>query len=214
MTRGIEARPGVESRIPGLHRHGIELPLQFAGLGSNDCKKPGHVQVVAGADQQVVVDDDGRHRREVLFVEVGNLDVPALLAGAGIERHEIVVRRLEIEIVAPHRRAAIADVRAAPGLPVGPPEHPAVARVHRPHVVGRGHVQDVVHLQDRALHVGRGARAELAGAHAADDDRRRAAAAPAAAAGRAGGPGPTLRRAVQARVRFFTVDVLICVSAL
>ena len=33
VTRRVEAGPGVEAGIALLHRHGVELPLQFAALG-------------------------------------------------------------------------------------------------------------------------------------------------------------------------------------
>ena len=123
----------------------------------------------------------GASRREVLLVEVGDLDVPALLAGARVEGDEIVVVRLHVQVVAPHADAAMAGVRAAARLPVELPEHRAVARVDRPEVVGRGRIEHAVHHQDRSAN-GRGtAGVELAGPLAADDDRRTAATAAAAA---------------------------------
>ena len=168
----------------------------------------------------MVVDDDGRHRREVLLVEVGNLDVPAFLAGPRVERDEVVVGRLEEEIVAPDGGAAVADVRAALRLPVVAPQLASVAGVHRPDVVGRGHIEDAVHLQDGALDLGVAPARELSGAFAADDDRRRGAAAEAAAPaeataaprGRRG--SPAVKRDVHASVRFLTVVWLTCFSAL
>ena len=45
---------------------------------------------------------------------------------------------VEEEVVAPHRGAAIADVRASLRLPEIPPELPAVARVERPDVIAAG----------------------------------------------------------------------------
>ena len=162
VPRRIEARPRVEPGIARIHRHRVEDPLALAGLRIVRLQEAGRVEVVAGADQHVVVDDDRRHRREVLLIEVGDLDVPAFLAGARVERHEVVVGRLEEQGVVPHRRAATADVRAALRLPEVLPELAAVARVHRPDVVGRGDVEDAVHLEDRALDGGVRRRREIA----------------------------------------------------
>ena len=177
MPGGIEVGPGVEAGIAGLHRHGVEDPVALAGFGVVRLEEPGRVEVVARSDEHVIVDDDWRHRREVLLVEVGDLDVPALLAGLDVERHEVIVRRLEEEVVAPDGRAAIADVRAALRLPVVAPQLAAVARVDRPDVVGRGHIENAVHLQDGALDLRGAAGRELTSAFAADNDRRRDAAA-------------------------------------
>ena len=75
-------------------------------------------------------------------VEIGDLDVPAFLAGFRVERDEVVVRRLEEQVVVPDRRAAIADVRRAARLPEVVPDFAAVERVERPHVVRGGDVQN------------------------------------------------------------------------
>ena len=148
------------------------------------------------------------------FVEAGDLDVPALLARARVERHEVVVGRLEEQVVVPHAGAAVADVRAAARLPEVAPQLVAVVRVERPDVVGRRHVEDAVHLQDRALDVRRAAYANssLPSPPTITGARRAAAAAAAAAATaaarRAGSPPVSL--ATQASDRFFTVVWLIC----
>ena len=81
--------------------------------------------------------------------------VPAFLAGLRVERHEVVVRRLHVEVVVPDAEAAVGDVRAAARLPVVVPELAAVARVDRPGVVGRRDVQRAIHHQRRALDVRR-----------------------------------------------------------
>ena len=70
MPRGLETRPGVETGIARLHRHGIELPLQLAGFGIVRLEEAGQIEVVAGADQHVVANDDRRHGGKVLLVEV------------------------------------------------------------------------------------------------------------------------------------------------
>ena len=127
------------------------------------------VQVVAGADEHVVVDDHRSRGREVLLVEIRNLHVPALFARACVQRDEVIVGRLEEQVVVPERSAAVADVRTALGFPVVVPDHAAVPRIDRPHVVGRRDVEDVVHHQDRPFDIRRSAGRELAGAFAADN---------------------------------------------
>ncbi len=142
----------------------------------------------------MVVHHDRRHRREVLLVEVGVLLVPAFLAGLRVERDEVVVRRDEVQVVLPETDTAVGDRRAALGLPEVVPQLAAITGVHRPRVVGRGHVERAVDHQRRALDVGWHGR-QAVGAGAADDDRRataaEATAAPASTgAGRQpGGPG-------------------------
>ena len=123
----------------------------------------------------------------------------------GIERDEVIVGRFHEQPVAAHAEAAIADVGAALGLPEVVPELAAVARVHRPGVVGRGEVENAVDRENGRADVRTAAAARIRCAFAADD--RRGAAAPKrrhrvrAAATAAGGD-----LAVQARVRFLTLD--------
>ena len=172
VPRRVEAGPGVQSRIAGIHRHHVQLPLQLPGLGVVRLKKARRIQIVTGADDDMVVNDDRGGRREVLLLEVGNLDVPFLLAGLGVEGDQIVIRRLEVQRVVAECRAAVADVRAASGLPVVLPADTAVVRVECPDIVWCGHVQHFVHHQDGSLDVRRTAGCEFAGADAADDHRR------------------------------------------
>ena len=115
----------------------------------------------------------GRRRREILLVEIGDLDEPAFFAGFRVERDQVVVRCLEEQRVVPDGRTAIADVRGAARLPEVVPDFAAVERVERPHVVGGGDVQNAADLQNGALDRAAG---ELARAHAADDRRRQTAA--------------------------------------
>ena len=75
------------------------------------------------------------------------------LPGGGVEGDEVVVRGQEVEPVAVHAHAAVADVDAAPRAPVEVPELAAGARVHRPHVVGRGQVEHPVDEEGRGLDV-------------------------------------------------------------
>ena len=133
----------------------------------------------------VIADHDRRHGGEILLVEIGDLLVPALLAGPRVERDQVIVRRFHVQPVALHAEAAIADVRAALGLPEVVPEVVAVARVDRPGVVGRGEVEDAVDLQNRRADVGvAAADRRVARAFAADDGRRAPLPKPSAAARR------------------------------
>ena len=108
---------------------------------------------------------------EILEAEIGDVLVPALLARPGVERHQVVVGRLHVEIVVPHPEAAIGDVRAAPGLPVVMPHLAPVARVHRPGVVRHREVERAVDDEHRALDGATAAGDEVASAFAADDYR-------------------------------------------
>ena len=110
--------------------------------------------------------------------------------------------------------AAIADVRAALGLPEVMPDARARRGRRRAQALsGVAEVQDAVHLQNRRADVGAAAAAgRVAGAFAADDGRGAASAATAAAATAAA--GPAVMRLVQASVRFLTFDWLIWVSLL
>ena len=75
------------------------------------------------------------------------------LPGGGVEGDEVVVGGDEVQVVAVHPDAAVADVDAALGAPEVVPDLAAGARVDRPHVIGRGEVEDAVHEQRRRLDV-------------------------------------------------------------
>ena len=111
----------------------------------------------------------GRRRRKILQAEVGNDLVPALLAGLGLERDQIVVGRLHVEIVVPHPEAAIADVRSASRLPVVVPPFVPIARIERPGIVGGRDVDRAVHDERGSLDRVPAAADELAGSLAADN---------------------------------------------
>ena len=203
--------------IAGLHRHRVELPLPLAGLRIERLQEAGRVQVVAGADEHVIADDDRRHRREVLLLEVGDLDVPAFLAGSRVERDQVVVGRFEEQVVVPDRRAAIADVRAAARPPEVVPELAAVARVERPDVVGRSDVErcrSPCRIAPLTFVVPRRDSPVPSPPTIVVRRRRRQRTAEAAAAGAAARGDPPFSRDTQASVRFFTVVWLTCVSAL
>ena len=132
--------------------------------------------------------------------------MPALLAGLGVERDQVIVGRLHVQVVVPHAEAAIADVRAALGLPEVVPQLAAVARVHRPGVVRHGEVQRAVHLQHRALD-GAAAGRDIARTFAADDQVRRRRRRRVRRVRRPPAlPAPGVTRVIQASVRFFTLD--------
>ena len=132
-----------------LHRHGVELPLQIAGFGIERLQEARRIDIVARAHQHVIPDHDGRRRREIALRQIGDLLVPALLAGLRVERDQVIVRRLHEQVVVPHAQAAIADVGAALGLPEVVPQLAAVARIHRPGVVRHGEVQRAIDLRAR-----------------------------------------------------------------
>ena len=169
VARGVEALPGVEPRIAQVHRYGVKAPLLRTGFRIERHQVTRRVEIVSGADDDVVADRHRRRRQEILLAERRRLLVPALFAGPRVERNEIVVGGDEVEIVAPHRDAAVADVRAPLRLPEVMPQLVAVMRIERPHVVGRRDVQDVVDRENRALDRGRTATGDRAAPFAADD---------------------------------------------
>ena len=100
-------RPSSGARVHHFH---CTAPVS----GSRDFEESGDIErVAAGADNDMVANDDGRGRREVFLLHVGDLDVPAFFAGFGIERDEVVVGGFEEQPVAVHADAAVADVDAA-----------------------------------------------------------------------------------------------------
>ena len=145
----VQVLPRVEARVARFLRRGVPLPLQIAGLRIERLQEPGHVEVVARSDQDVVVDDDRRHRVEVLLLETGQLPGPALLAGARVERDQVVVGRHEKQIVVPHPDATVSDVRPPARLPHVVPHFPPGAAVDRPGVVRCRHIQHTIDLEDR-----------------------------------------------------------------
>ena len=144
-------RPGVGARLPGPRRR-VPAPDDVAALRIARLEIAGHVErVAADAKQHLPADDDGRARRKVLALDVGDLVMPALFSRRRVERDEVVVRREEVQPVAEHADTAIADVDAAARLPEVVPVLAAGARVDRPHVIGRREVEDAVEHQRRRL---------------------------------------------------------------
>src|SRR5262249_18804873 len=151
MSRRIQVLPGFEAGISRVHRDRIEFPLKVAGLGIKGLYESRLIKIVARTNQHMVANDDGGHRREILLVEAENFFVPALLAGASVERYEVIVGRDEVQIVAPHPDTAIADVRAASCLPEVMPQLVPIASIERPRVVGCGDVKYAVDLEHCTL---------------------------------------------------------------
>src|SRR5262249_8715045 len=111
-------------------------------------KIPGDIEVVAAhPDDDVVPDRDRSDRPVVHLVEIADGLVPALGAILRIERNQVAIGRFEIEMVAVHGGAAIADMHAADGVPGVVPELAAGARVNGPGVVGEGEVEDAIYHQ-------------------------------------------------------------------
>ena len=110
VPRRIEAGPGLDAGIVRVHGDGVEDPLAFAGFGIEGLEEARRIHIVAGADDHVIAEHDGRDGREVLLVEAGDLLLPFFFAGSGIEADQVIVVDLEIEVVVPHAHAAVAGV--------------------------------------------------------------------------------------------------------
>ncbi len=74
-------------------------------------------RITAGTHDDVIADDDGRGSGEVLLLHISDFGVPALFAGFGIERDQVVIRRFEEKPIAIHANAAVTDVNAAASSP-------------------------------------------------------------------------------------------------
>ena len=149
---GVVVGPGVVARVTGLLRRGVPLPLQLAGFRIARFEEALYIEIVAaGADDDVVADDERRGGGEVAALHVGDLFVPALFAGGGVERDHEVIGGFHEQPVAVHTETALAIVMAALGLPEVVPDLPAGARIERPCVIRHGGVEDAVHQQCGAL---------------------------------------------------------------
>src|SRR5258708_553497 len=84
------------------------------------------------------------NRTEIHLVEIADGYVPSFLAVFHIQRHEITIRRLEVEPVAIRRGATASNVNATLRLPGKVPHFAARARVDSPGVVREREVQNTV----------------------------------------------------------------------
>ena len=96
---------------------GVEYRIHCtrAGARIERLQERRRVEVVAGADEDVIADDHRRVRREVLLVERRDLVPPDFLAGLRVEADDPVVVQLEVDVVVPHaeRRASAGWCRRA-----------------------------------------------------------------------------------------------------
>ena len=139
-------------------RRRVPAPDEIAALRIARLEVAGNVErVAADADDHLPADDHRRVGREILALHVGDLVMPALLAGRHVERHEVVVRRQEVQPVVEDADAAVADVVAAARLPRVVPDVAAGARVDRVDVIGHREIQRAVDHQRRRLDLRRAA---------------------------------------------------------
>src|SRR5689334_3251325 len=99
----------------------------------------------------MVTGDDRRRSGKISLINIGDHLVPALFAGFGIERNQVVVWGFHVEIVVPHGHPAVADMCAAFGLPEVMPEHAPVVCIDSPGIVGHGDVKRTAYFEDRGL---------------------------------------------------------------
>ncbi len=142
----------------------VEIPDLLAGLCVIGAEKSADAVFAAvGADQHFALHDGGRHRLAVAELGIGNVGLPDLLAGLGVERHQLGIKRGEIDLVLEHRHAAVVGPAAIggdrPELRLVVPELLAGLGVERVDLAERGgDVHDPVHHDGRGLerfaHVG------------------------------------------------------------
>ena len=150
----------------------------------------------------MVADNNRRHGGEILQIERSNLLLPYLLAGFGIQTNQEIVGRFKEHTIMPDPNAAIANMRAAPRLPDVMPQLMSVARIERPGVVGGSDVERSVDHKYGAANI----RCPVAWVKPIP---------PTMVFGARGFPAtPVTTRLTQARDKFFTLLVSICVSGL
>src|SRR5205823_2300907 len=129
-------------------RSGVPAPLEIPGFRIARFEEAGDIQrIAADSDNHAIPDDERRRGREVLLLDVGNLNAPAHLAAILVERDQIAVWGDEEQPVPINPRAAIADVDSTLGFPMEMPQLPAGSRIDGPGVIRHGEVQDAVDLQ-------------------------------------------------------------------
>ncbi len=141
--------PGLGARL-AFARRGVPAPLQLAGLRIARFQIAGHIErIAAHPHDDVIANDDGRGRGEILLFHVGNFNVPAFGAVLGVERNEVIVGGFEVEPASIHAEAAASDVDAAVRFPLVMPDLAAGARVDGPGVVGEREIEDAVDFERR-----------------------------------------------------------------
>ena len=152
VLHGLFVGPRLGAGLALLLRHRVPAPLQVPGFRVVGAQVARPIQIIAAdARDDVILDHERRHGSVVKLVEIAIGLVPALLSVLDVQRHEVAVGSKEIEPVAIHRHAAIADVDAAFGLPCEVPQLPAGARVDSPYMIRRREVEDAVDLERRGL---------------------------------------------------------------
>src|SRR5689334_5434876 len=97
MKRSFGRWPGLDAGLAFSWRR-PPLPLLLAAFGIERDEEAADVhRVAAYADEQVVLDDERRSRREILKPCIGDLFSPAFLAVARVETDHPVVRPEEVQ---------------------------------------------------------------------------------------------------------------------
>jgi hypothetical protein len=123
-----------------------------AHLGIERLQDTGEVvEVARHTDQDVVANDERRVRRPVTALRVGDDDIPLHLAGVGIERDQMRIRRRQVDRILVDRGAAMADVEPLIRRVGVAPQLPRRSGVDRPDVVGSRDVDDAVDEDRRRL---------------------------------------------------------------
>ena len=149
----LEVFPGFQSRITLLLWNCVPRPLHVPRFRVPGLHVSRRIQIVAGAHNDVVADNDRSHRGKVLLVEISDRLVPSLLAGDRVKADEVIVGRFHVEPLAPHAETAVADVCAALSLPEIVPKNSPVSRVYRPRIIRRREVKLPLNHQDRGANI-------------------------------------------------------------
>src|ERR1700753_1834141 len=102
---------------------------------------------------------------------MSNHTMPSFLAGSGIPRDQVIIRRFEKQIAVIEPDAPVPDVCAAPCLPEVVPDRFTASCIHRPHVIHHRDVEHSIVLEDRAFDRTRGATDGSTRSFSADDQR-------------------------------------------
>ena len=81
----IERWPCLNAGRILVHGNRVRSPLQLPGGGVKRLEESGRIKIIAGTNEQVVTDDNGCHRREILFLEARDLGVPLLFTCSGVK---------------------------------------------------------------------------------------------------------------------------------